>query len=208
MWIFMIDILSYLGGLKNDVTLLYGKAGTGKTTLALQTAVAIAKQKKKVFFLDTEGGFVLERFRQICGEHWLDVLDYVVVMKAKNFLEQTDRVASMFPLIDKFGMIIVDTIGNLYRKEVQQDPLTINRLMDKQLHVLFELSKKVPVLLTNQVYSDMTRQQQVVSVGGNMILKWCQRVVELQKDPRELLMHKPDKKKALFRIVDSGILLS
>jgi hypothetical protein len=105
-------------------------------------------------------------------------------------------------------MIIVDTIGNLYRKEVQQDPLTINRLMDKQLHVLFELSKKVPVLLTNQVYSDMTRQQQVVSVGGNMILKWCQRVVELQKDPRELLMHKPDKKKALFRIVDSGILLS
>ena len=102
--------------------------------------------------------------------------------------------------------MIVDTLGHWYRQELQKDATATNKIMDRQLHLLFELSRKVPVLLTNQVSADITNNR-VASVGGNMVLKWCQRVIELEKDPRTMIMHKPEEKKQSFDIINSGLVL-
>jgi len=202
----MNDILTFLGGLKHEINLVYGKAGSGKTTLALQAALALARENKKILFLDTEGGFNVERFQQMAGEQWTELLDKIVVMRMKSFFEQYDCIRNIMPLASKFSLVIVDTLGHWYRQELQKDATATNKIMDRQLHLLFELSRKVPVLLTNQVSADITNNR-VASVGGNMVLKWCQRVIELEKDPRTMIMHKPEEKKQSFDIINSGLVL-
>ena len=82
----MNDILTFLGGLKHEINLVYGKAGSGKTTLALQAALALARENKKILFLDTEGGFNVERFQQMAGEQWTELLDKIVVMRMKSIV--------------------------------------------------------------------------------------------------------------------------
>ena len=58
------------GGYENDIiTTLYGPAGSGKTNLCLIAAANLASQGKKVIFIDTEGGFSIERLKQIAGEN-------------------------------------------------------------------------------------------------------------------------------------------
>ena len=63
------DVLDSLleGGYETDViTTIYGPAGSGKTVLCLLCSIYVAKSGKKVVYVDSEGGFSLERFRQIC----------------------------------------------------------------------------------------------------------------------------------------------
>ena len=203
----MEDLQTFLNILKPEILMIYGKAGTGKTTLASQLALQQAQQKKKVLFLDTEGGFSVDRLQQMAGEEWATLLDQIVVMRVQNFTEQYDRVSGIVPLMAKFGLVVVDTIGHYYRQELKKDATATNKLMDRQLHVLFEISKKVPVLLTNQVYGDVINHR-VASIGGNMILKWCQTIIELQNDPRMLIMRKPEEKKQLFTIATRGVVFS
>jgi len=58
------------GGYETDaITTIYGPAGAGKTNLALLASVGIAKQGKKVIFIDTEGGFSVSRLKQILPEY-------------------------------------------------------------------------------------------------------------------------------------------
>jgi len=75
------DLNTFLhGGYETDiVTVFYGGAGTGKTNLCLLTAVSQAKKGNKVIFVDSEGGFSVERVKQLAGE------DYEKVFKKKNY---------------------------------------------------------------------------------------------------------------------------
>ena len=57
------DILE--GGLEKEVTTtIYGPSGSGKTNVAILAALESA-EKGKVIFIDTEGGFSIERAKQL-----------------------------------------------------------------------------------------------------------------------------------------------
>ena len=74
------------GGYDTDViTVFYGPAGSGKTNLCLIAAAEQAALGKKVVFIDTEGGFSVERLRQLAD---LEVLKNIVIIKATTFYEQ------------------------------------------------------------------------------------------------------------------------
>ena len=60
----MEELFSY----GNEITLIYGTAATGKTTLAMLAAIRLAREKKKTLYLDSEGGFSPERFIQLAGK--------------------------------------------------------------------------------------------------------------------------------------------
>ena len=59
------------GGYEKDIiTVVYGGAGTGKTNLCMAAAVSQAKKGNKVLFIDSEGGFSVERARQLAPEDY------------------------------------------------------------------------------------------------------------------------------------------
>ncbi len=54
------------GGYEKDIiTMIAGPAGSGKTNFCILSACSQAKKGNKVIFIDTEGGFSIERVKQI-----------------------------------------------------------------------------------------------------------------------------------------------
>ncbi|MEK6952368.1 MAG: DNA repair protein RadB, partial [Nanoarchaeota archaeon] len=60
-----------ISGYGNEISIIYGPAASGKTTLAILSMVGQLKRDKKVVFVDTEKGFSIDRFMQICGLSYL-----------------------------------------------------------------------------------------------------------------------------------------
>ena len=68
------------GGYESDVvTVIYGGSGTGKTNLCLLAAVSQAAKGKKVIFVDTEGGFSVERVKQLAGGETDAILEHIIL---------------------------------------------------------------------------------------------------------------------------------
>ena len=69
------DLDVMLGGAlqPRTITHIYGSPGAGKTNIALMAAANAAKEGK-VVFVDAEGGFSVERLKQITGKDVEDVL--------------------------------------------------------------------------------------------------------------------------------------
>ena len=98
------------GGYEKDViTTFYGPAGSGKTNLCMLAAVDAAKKGKKVIFIDTEGGFSVDRLKQLTSE---EVLQNILLMKATSFSEQQEVFNKLLDEVNKegLGLIIVDSI--------------------------------------------------------------------------------------------------
>src|SRR3989339_2029399 len=84
------DLNKFLfGGYETDIiTTIYGQAGSGKTNLCMLAAVSQAKKANKVIYIDTEGGFSVERFKQLAGESYKETLKNILLLKPTKFNEQ------------------------------------------------------------------------------------------------------------------------
>lgn len=200
-----IDLDNFLNNGYKDVTIIYGPAASGKTTLALLASLELAKQKKRVLFLDTENGFSIERIKKM-NPLYKELLDYIFLFKINNFQEQGERIEEINKIVNKFSLIVIDTIGNYYREELKKDVNKINREMDKQLRTLKSFSKNfnIPIIITNQVYTNIHKKE-IDLVGGNMVRDFSNTLLELKRDPRKVVMKKPEQKEMYFKIVDIGI---
>jgi DNA repair protein RadB len=210
------------GGYESDViTTLYGPAGSGKTGLCILCAVNASRLGKKIIYVDTENNFSVERFKQICGAinlNHLKTINNMVFFKPTTFEEQKKTFEKLKDMINKkTGLIIVDSIGMLYRLELgkENDVYETNRALGKQLAYLTEISrkKKIPILITNQVYADFEDKNKVNLVGGDLLKYGSKCLIELQITPsgnRRALIRKhrsiPENKEITFKIVEGGIL--
>ncbi len=117
------------GGYEEDiVTVIYGGPGSGKTNFCLLAAVSQAKKGNKVIYFDTEGGFSVERVKQIVGkvnggksdkENVEEVLKNILLLNPTNFSEQKkdfDKLAKN--LKDEATLIIVDSMTLHYRLDL------------------------------------------------------------------------------------------
>jgi len=238
-----IDFNEFLsGGYEEDIiTTLYGPAGSGKTNLCIMAAVEQAKNGKKVVFIDTEGGFSVDRLRQLASE---DCLKNILLLKATNFSEQREmfnklseemlggksysrysRGKENLNFRKDIGLIIVDSIAMLYRLEMgnargegdESKVNSINRSLAWQLKVLSEISRKkaIPIIVTNQVYSDFVRdptveERKVHMVGGDLLKYWSKCIIELkrEREKRKAVLRKHrsiGEKELIFYITDKGI---
>ena len=193
-----------IDGYGEEVNLIYGPGSSGKTTLALIAAVHQLKRNKKVVFIDTENSFSIDRFMQICGIDYLSFLDRLLLLKVKSFEEQCKRIDSLMNLVG-IDLIVLDSLGFFYRKEVKENPSEINNKMDRQLRILTEISRNgIPVLIANQVSTNPDTGE-IRMVGGDMVRNWSKRLIELKKDPRTIILKKPEEKEKRFEIINSGI---
>ncbi|OYT53961.1 MAG: DNA repair and recombination protein RadB [Candidatus Altiarchaeales archaeon ex4484_2] len=203
----------FLGGglIPRTLTCVYGPPASGKTNLALIAASKVAMNDKTVF-VDAEGGFSIERLKQICGEDLDTVLENILVLEPHDFNEQRVAVSKLDEVVRKTEtrLVIVDSIGVLYRLEERRDTKELGRMLAK----LMEVARKndIPVLLTNQVYTDIDTGV-IVPVGGSIIKYWCKVIIELES--REgyrravLRKHKFLKEGRIldFTIADEGIMI-
>jgi DNA repair protein RadB len=147
------------GGFPADgVSLIYGEAETGKTSLAIQCAVNCARRGYRSLFIDTDGTLSSERLTQIAEYDYEKISTQIIIMRPSNFQEQSKTMDNLEKIINqKFGLIIVDTITSLYRVEVNdpKEAFALNRELNRQLAVLTQIAKTcgTTTLVISQVRS-------------------------------------------------------
>jgi len=147
------------GGFPTEaVSLVYGEAETGKTSLAVQCAVNCARRGIKPLFIDTDGTFSYERLSQIAEYDYEKISPLMIIMRPITFQEQSRAIDHLEKVItNKFGLIVVDTVTSLYRVEFDdtEETYAANRELNRQLAVLTQIAKTcgVAVLVISQVRS-------------------------------------------------------
>ena len=58
-------------------------------------AVNVAKQGKKVVYVDTEGGISINRIKQIAGEDFPKIVNNIIVFEPTSFLEQNENLKTI-----------------------------------------------------------------------------------------------------------------
>ena len=210
------------GGYEKDIiTTIYGPAGSGKTNFCLLASVSQAKKNNKIIFIDTEGGFSVERTRQLVGEDKEEIkriLKNIILLKPTSFDEQEKAFNTLLKEIQKqkskqqIGLIVVDGMTMLYRLKLaearekeaidrENEIKKINSKLAKQMRILAEIARKkeIPVIVTNQVYSEFLSEEElragkvkgVSMVGGDILKYWSKCIIELKIER--------NKKKAVLR---------
>ncbi len=210
-----LDLLLNGGYDEDIVTTIYGPSGSGKTNFCLIAAVKVAESGKKVLFLDTEGGIAVDRIKQISSD-FNYILPKMIFFSPTNFEEQKEVFETIRSLAtEQVGLIVVDSISMLYRLELgkNEEVYDVNAALGRQLAFLVEIARrrKIPVLLTTQVYSDFDNRDQVKLVGGDLLKYGSKCLIELVRlaNARGIILRKhrslPEGLEAKFKIVEKGI---
>ena len=218
----------YGGYERGIITMIYGPAGSGKSNFCILASVSQAKKGEKILFIDTEGGFSVDRVRQIGGEETERILKNIFLIKPVNFTEQKKAISSLLSYIknNKVSLIVVDGMTMLYRldlAEVRGDKEKIQRVnseLARQMRILAEVArnKNIAVVITNQVYSEFLSEEEFrngkepesKAVGGDILKYWSKCIIELkqEKGRRKAIIrkHRSLPLRVLnFQITNSGI---
>ena len=176
-----------LGSLrKGDFGFFFARPETGKTTLAMQCAVNCAIQKLKVLYVDCDNTFYAKRLSQIAKEQFDEVAERIVLVKPKDFKEQTAVIDQIQDYTANVGLIIIDTFNSLYSAKVAESSskaFSVNRELNRQLAILAQTVKirKIPVLITSQVRSVLSEQTASVRPVATRVLKfWADTIIALK----------------------------
>jgi DNA repair protein RadB len=205
------------GGYDSDiVSVIYGPSGSGKTNFCLLAAASQAKKGNKVIFVDSEGGFSVERVRQIVPDAFEEVLRNILLLKPTNFQEQKEAFKKLQEYLkDEISLIIVDGMTILYRldfadaRKSEEELKKVNSELARLMQILSEIARKreIPVIVTNHVYS---WENSMRMVGGDILKYWSKCHIELSNENGRrvayLRKHRslPEKELA-FSIVNEGI---
>ncbi len=165
------------GGINpQSLTLIYGEPETGKSTFAMQCAVSCALQKQKVLYVDCDNTFSAKRLSQLAGEYFEEVAERIVLVKPKDFHEQTALIDHIDDYAINVGLIIVDTFTSLYSAKAAESPkaFSANRELNRHLAILAQTvkTKKIPLLMTSQVRSVIGEQNENVRPVATRVLKF------------------------------------
>jgi len=176
------------GGLhQGEVTLVYGEAETGKTSLAIQCSVNATRLGFKVIFVDSDGTFSPRRLAQITGRDLNEVAPKITLVKPTTFQEQglaMDRLDEY--LTPSVGLIVVDTATSLYRAEIsepKEKTFKLNRELGRQLAFLAQIARtrRVATLITSQVRNVFLEGFVTIEPVATRVLRfWSDAVLNLK----------------------------
>ena len=212
-----LDVLLGGGFEKGVITQIFGPPSSGKSNITLSLAVNVAKNGKKVIYMDTEGGISIDRIKQISGPNF----ENIIVFEPTNFLEQNDNLKAIEVWLrknhDDVDLIVLDSAVALYRVDDMKSS-KLNKELGKQMGILSKIARKydVAVVLTNQIYNafDEEGNNDIRAVGGTILQYWSKVILqlergdELNKRVATLRRHRsiPEGKQAVFAITSRGII--
>lgn len=208
------------GGIPSrSVSLIYGEAETGKTTLAMQLALSCALHGNKTLFIDCDGMFSVKRLSQVSAGKFDAIADLIILMRPNSFAEQTtivDRLTEY--LTDHFGLVVVDTLTSLYGVSIAEHPqktFELNRELNRQLALLAQISKmqKIAVIVVSQVRASFKEEQVSIEPVATRVLKfWADTIMDLKPTENpgtvKLILEKTMKPQLMtyyLSITESGI---
>ena len=216
-----LDVLLGGGFEKGTITQIFGPPTSGKSNITLTLAVNVAKNNKKVIYMDTEGGISIDRIRQIAGPDFSNVANNIIVFEPTSFQEQNDMLKSIEVWLrknhDDVDLIVLDSAVALYRVDDMKSS-RLNKELGKQMGLLSKIARQydIAVILTNQIYSaiDEEGNSDVKAVGGTILQYWSKVIIQLERGDEinqrlaTLKRHRsiPEGKQAVFTITSRGII--
>lgn len=174
------------GGLPpSGITLIYGEAETGKTTLAMQCAVSSSQMGLKTLYVDSDGTFSPERLSQIISQDFEEVSESILIARPSTFEEQVEIVDDLEKYVSRrFGLLVFDTVTSLYRSEIanKKQTFNLNRELNRQVAVMAQIAKALDlsVLLISQVRS-IPSEADTVPVATRVLKFWADTVIGLAR---------------------------
>ena len=148
----------FSGGLQNGIiTEISGLRGTGKTQLALQFAIELLNNDKKILFIDTTIEFRPERFLEIIQSRNLSpsILENLHVSHVTDTQKQIEVLKNL--VNDDFSLLIIDNITDLFSFEYSKKEYLIEKNTNFGNYMInlskLTQSKNIPIIITNQIFS-------------------------------------------------------
>ncbi|OLE68938.1 hypothetical protein AUF78_13685 [archaeon 13_1_20CM_2_51_12] len=200
------------------INLVYGEASTGKTVLAMQSALEASARGFKVFFVDADLSFSVQRLESL--DRGGELAENIVVFQPEDFGEQSRITESLEGMLSKTpALLIVDSVTGLYRADIEKPGAAFirNRELNRQLASLSDLASRfeLTILLTGQVHSQPSRGSWLIApVATRTLRHWSYLILKLRPTPRhdvrDCLLEKIDGRdvkgaRALFRIGETGL---
>ena len=216
-----LDTLLGGGFEKGTITQIFGPPSSGKSNITMTLAVNVAKNNKKVIYMDTEGGISIDRVKQIAGPDFSKVANNIIVLEPTNFLEQNDNLKSIDFWLKKnhtdVDLIVLDSAVALYRVDDMKSS-KLNKELGKQMGILSKIARvyDIAVVLTNQIYNafDDEGNNDIRAVGGTILQYWSKVIIQLERGDEinrrvaTLKRHRsiPEGNQAVFAITSRGII--
>jgi DNA repair protein RadB len=178
------------GGVESGLlTQIYGVAGSGKTSIALQCALNCVSKGLKVVFIDADSSFPRRRFLQISRRFEnLDLCKFLL-LSPHSFREQSDIIDSIEVLVREGVVLIVfDSVASLYRYAISLDreenvcfSMELCRQMAMLLHVAEHAN--VAVVILNQVREIPLAgsKTSTIPVASQVVVPWCKVSLRLER---------------------------
>lgn len=205
------------GGFRfGDVSLIYGEASTGKTTVALSCVAGHLRGDgwAKTYYVDSDGKISTRRLAQLTGDG--DALERLLVWSPRGFSEQAAVIEAMLELPDGGAPVVVDSITGPYRLEAgdARRTFTANKELNRQLGFLSETAKKkgAAVLVVGQVHEiPGAETTQAEPVAKRLLTYWSDSVLRLEttsvRGVRQAVLEKPGEgaRACRFALGDAGL---
>ena len=179
-----VDLDEILGGglARGVITQVFGEPASGKSTICVMASVSALRSGDQVLFLDSEG-FSAERFRQIAGEDAEKLAAGLYLYEPEDFTQQGVMVKSLDAMLrgGGTGLVVVDSATGLYRSQLERGRDAMQKLTGQVLMLLgYARRYRIPVLISNQVYTDTTRNV-FVGLGGTALEHLSKTIVRLER---------------------------
>ncbi len=181
------------------VSLVYGEAATGKTSLCLTTAISHLAEHRaaKAVYIDSDGKLNTGRLTQIAEPRGEALLRRLHLHTPLSFREQEETLEQL-PALDPRDLVVLDSVTGLYRVETVDEERTYraNKELNRQLGYISEMAGRsgAAFLLTGQVRS-VLETSQVEPVAPRLLSYWSSIILKLEKTPwegmRQATLEKP-----------------
>ena len=199
------------------VSLIYGEASTGKTTIAITSLARHLERDPwaKAYYIDSDNKLSTNRLTQITEDP--EVLERLLIWRSMNFPEQGRTIESLPDLLPNGNIpVVVDSITGSYRLETGGSAKTFraNKELNRQLGFLSETAKTKDsaILVTGQVHSILDRDPpKVEPVAQRLLGYWSDAILKLEttsiQGVRQAILEKPgeERRSCRFKLGEAGI---